>query len=125
MKNRTVLTCGLLATLLTATALTGCKKDEAKETQEPVAAAADTAAPAASAQAVEAILARADAFDGKVDKVVTKCPACALYMDGLEEHKLEAHGYTMYFCSAHCVEQFAKDPDASILAMQFPEEESD
>jgi len=71
---------------------------------------------------VEAKLAAADAFDGTVDKIVSKCPSCALAMDGLAEHTLEVAGYKLRFCSAHCRESFAKDTTKAILALNIPEE---
>ena len=79
------------------------------------------AAEAASAE-VEAKLAKADAFDGTEDKIVSKCPTCALAMDGKPEHALEVSGYTLHFCAAGCKEAFAKDITKSILDMEIPEE---
>lgn len=84
--------------------------------------ACEKASPAkADAATVEARLAKADAVDGKTDKVVTKCAGCALGMDGSADHALNAHGYTLHLCSGHCKEQFAKDVDKSIMAMELPE----
>lgn len=73
------------------------------------------------AATVEARLAKADAVDGKTDKVVAKCAACALGMDGNAEHSLQAHGYTLHLCSADCKEGFAENVDQSIMAMEIPE----
>lgn len=82
----------------------------------------EKSAPAnADVSTVEARLAKADALDGKTDKVVTKCAGCALGMDGKAEHSIAAHGYTLHLCSAHCKEDFSKDVDKSILAMELPE----
>lgn len=71
---------------------------------------------------IMAKLAAADLLDGTADKTVVKCASCALSMDGTAEHALEAHGYTLYFCRAGCAERFGKDVDASILAMEIPED---
>ena len=82
----------------------------------------EKSAPAkAEASTIEARLAKADAVDGKTDKVVTKCAGCALGMDGKAEHSLTAHGYTLHLCSAHCKEDFGKDVDKSLMAMELPE----
>ena len=71
---------------------------------------------------VEARLAQADALDGAVDKVVSKCPACRLAMDGKSEHALEVAGYTLHFCSDQCKDKFAKDPTKEVLALKIPTE---
>lgn len=89
----------------------GCKKD------------ADDSKPApkkesgADAAKVTAILAKADLKDGTEDKVVHKCAACALRMDGSADNELAVHGYKMHFCSSGCKDGFAEDTDAAILAM--------
>ena len=104
----------------------GCEKSQ----DAPQPAAPDAAQPAPSASAtgsdpgdsgVEAILARADSFDGTTDKVVSKCAACGLGMGGSEEHALATHGYTMHFCSPGCKGQFETDTDKTILAMKIPD----
>jgi YHS domain-containing protein len=111
-------------------------KDTAEDTVEKAGDAVDAAAGAVSdvikdakeeltgeAKAeVVAILARADALDGAEDKVITKCPACNLAMDGSDENTIVVEGYTMHFCTPACKEKFDKDPLKAILAMQFPEE---
>jgi YHS domain-containing protein len=71
---------------------------------------------------VEAMLAKADAFDGTTDKIVSKCVQCALAMDGDPEFATEAFGYTLHFCSAHCKETFEEDTTKAILAMEIPED---
>lgn len=87
----------------------GCEKSE------PAAAPAG-----ADASAIEAKLAAADAVDGTTDKIISKCPACNLSMDGSSEHELVAHGYTLHFCSAECKDHFAADVDKAIMEMQVP-----
>jgi YHS domain-containing protein len=71
---------------------------------------------------VVAILARADALDGAEDKVVTRCGACNLAMDGNDANTITIEGYTMYFCTPKCKEKFEKETVKAILAMEFPEE---
>jgi len=96
---------------------------EPGEPTTPEPQQAPETAGAASADAspeVEALLAQADALDGTVDKVVSKCPYCHLAMDGSPEHTLVMHGYTLRFCTAYCQEKFAEDTTKSIRAM-FPE----
>ncbi|MFC2173981.1 hypothetical protein ACFLU6_15365 [Acidobacteriota bacterium] len=71
---------------------------------------------------VRAKLAKADLVDGTADKVVTKCGACALNMEGSHEHTASVSGYTLQFCSAHCKDSFTKDVNKSILALNLPGE---
>lgn len=117
------------------TALTsGCKKDKPPaDSQEPQARAEaevdaqqeaqdQATADANAAAEVEAKLAAADAVDGEVDKVVSKCPACALGMDGSGDHAFETAGYTLHFCSAGCKEHFSEDVTKAILALKIPQE---
>ncbi len=67
-------------------------------------------------------LATADRLDGKADKIVVRCASCALSMDGIADHALKAHGYTLYFCQAGCAQRFGEDIEASVLAMEIPED---
>ena len=71
--------------------------------------------------AVEAKLTEADKFDGTIDKVVSKCPSCALEKDGKSEQALEVAGYKLYFCSEDCKKGFEKDTTKAILALKIPE----
>ena len=94
---------------MAAAFVVGCeKKQEPKQTD-----------PATSA-AVVAILAKADAVDGKTDKVISKCAACALGMDGSAEHALTMHEYKMHFCSAGCKTKYEKEGDKAIMSMKMP-----
>ncbi|MCP4592089.1 MAG: hypothetical protein GY842_15250 [bacterium] len=70
---------------------------------------------------VEGKLAGADAIDGTMDKVVTRCASCRLSMDGSSENLLKVAGYSMHFCTAGCKERFAADTAKLILAMEYPE----
>ena len=70
---------------------------------------------------IMAKLAAADLLDGKADKTVVRCASCALGMDGIAEHALQAHGYTLHFCQANCAQRFGKDIQGSVLAMEIPE----
>jgi len=94
---------------------------EAKtEAATEVAAEAKTAA--ATEAEVEAKLAKADLVDGTADKIVSKCPACALKMDGKPEHALQVAGYTLHFCCASCKQAYEKDPTKAILALKIPQD---
>ena len=93
-------------------ALCGCRKSEPASTPEQIAE-------------VKARLASADALDGTVDQIVTRCATCKLGMDGSAKHELKAHGYTMRFCSGGCSKSFGKSLDASILALEIPEPEAE
>lgn len=100
------------AAMIGAAGIAGCEK---KSADEPAATPAD-------AKAVEARLAKADAVDGKVDKVVSKCAGCALGMDGRQEHVATTSGYTLRFCSEGCKSDFEKDASKAVMAMQIPNE---
>jgi YHS domain-containing protein len=71
-------------------------------------------------KAALAALAKADAADGKVDKIVSKCLMCMLGMDGKSENAATFGKYTLHFCSKTCKEKFLKDPEAAVLAVKFP-----
>jgi hypothetical protein len=122
-------------TIKTATALLGllllgifgCSSSEPVEeaAATEVAPAATEVEQAIDVAAVEAMLALADRADGTEDRVVARCAACALGMDGSPEHMLEAHGYEMHFCSAGCKDGFAENTDEAILAMALTDEPSE
>ena len=99
----------------------GCGSEPAEPVaeEEPVAPAAETEeAPVVD---VEAKLALADEFDGVADRVVSRCAACSLRMDGSAEHALQFAGYELHFCSAGCLESFSADAEARISALVIPE----
>ena len=113
----------------------GCKKPDesgaaspAVEGSKPEATAKTTAKTTTTEptggindKAVQMKLAMADAVDGKVDHVVSKCAKCMLGMDGSAEHAAKYAGYTLHFCSADCKEGFEKDPEQSVLALKVDE----
>ena len=68
---------------------------------------------------VLAQLKKADLLDGKEDKVVTKCAACSLGMDGSTDHKNELHGYEMHYCSAKCKEAYDKDGEHLLMELEI------
>ena len=114
--NRLIATAAI--TLYIALIFAGCSRG-----QEPSAAApAAGAASGAPSQEALVLLAKADAADGTVDKVVTKCVVCMLGMDGSAEHSASYGGYQLHFCSEDCKESFTKNPEQSLLALKFPEE---
>jgi len=110
-----------MALLLAATP--GCRKEE-QASKEPAKeeVKAEKVVDADTMAAVEAKLAAADALDGNVDKVVSKCPNCALSMVGKSEHALLTSGYTLHFCSEDCKTRFEQDTTEAILALNIPEE---
>lgn len=65
-----------------------------------------------------AILAAADAHDGKTDKVVSECATCSLAMAGHAGHAVTHEGYTLHFCSDACRRNFQKDPAKGIDRME-------
>ena len=112
---------GCLAVALVLAATTGCRKEKPaqKESAKEEGEAQKTVDTMA---AVEAKLVHADKFDGKTDKVVSKCASCELGMDGKSEHALEVSGYTLNFCSEDCKTGFEKDTTNAILALKIPED---
>ncbi len=108
----------LTAVVLFFFASSGCEKSEPGKASSD--AAAKSSDQTVGVEEVMAKLATADAIDGKVDKVISRCASCSLGMDGSEEHSLEAHGYTMHFCTAECKDQFAAGLDKEIMAMKVP-----
>ncbi len=70
---------------------------------------------------VQAKLAKADAVDGQVDKVIAKCAGCSLAMDGSPEHTMKLSGFTLHLCSASCKTSFGKDTVKILLAIEITE----
>ena len=101
---RKLLLClGLSAGLLLAT---GCPSD-----------AGSSAPPKPLSPAGVAKLVAADKADGKEDKVVVKCPACMLKMDGHEKHARTLEGYTVYSCHSACADALMADPEALLARL--------
>ncbi|MGW8179192.1 MAG: hypothetical protein ACWGQW_10600 [bacterium] len=89
----------------------GCSTEEpSSEIQSP----AKAAEPSPMALAA---LAEADAADGTTDKVVRKCLACKLAMNGKSEHQTTYGEYTMHFCTELCKMSFEKDPEKALLSL--------
>jgi YHS domain-containing protein len=113
-----------LFSILAVLAVVGCTSEE-EATGGTETGTATEAQPVdegtAEAVTVESQLAAADALDGEVDKVVTRCASCKLSMDGSPEYSLEVAGYKMLFCAEGCKKRFEEDPEASVLAMVIPE----
>jgi YHS domain-containing protein len=66
-----------------------------------------------------AILAKADAEDGSVDKVISKCVTCRLGMDGTPEYSVAYGGYAVHLCSEECRKTFSGDPEKALQALSF------
>ncbi len=66
-------------------------------------------------------MAAADAFDGQVDKVVGKCPACALMMDGKPDFGIKLGDYKLQFCSDTCRKSYSRDPEDKLSLLKVPE----
>jgi len=98
----------LALTLTAATLLLACGKST---TGKPVQAAA------LSPAQIEIKLAAADAVDGHVDKVVSKCASCRLGMDGDGQYASVHAGYELHFCSAECKTRFDADPQKVIAKL--------
>ncbi len=65
-------------------------------------------------------LAAADAFDGNIDQVVSRCASCSLNMAGQASHALTLDGYLMRFCTGGCKDLFAGDPDKILGRLETP-----
>jgi hypothetical protein len=89
----------------------------AVNTPSVAVSSANAAKPSAAALAA---LAKADAADGKVDKIVSKCLMCMLRMDGRPENAASYGQFTLHFCSKACKEAFINDPEKAVLAVKFP-----
>ena len=95
------------------------------ETKPTPAPGQDAPAPAAAAnlspitEETLAKLAKADAKDGSVDKVVHRCAGCSLGMDGEAKWPLQVQDYMMHFCKQACLDRYAKDPAKAIAAMKI------
>jgi hypothetical protein len=95
----------MLLGLLAAGLATGCGAQRAPEAPKK-----HSLADPPSAESLAA-LAKADAADGKVDKVVSKCITCRLAMEGSPEHSVDYGGYTLHFCSEECKKAFSENPE--------------
>ncbi|GEM_PF-977082 len=87
---------------------------------EEAAVLETVAIPDAVKPAVQAVLAQADAADGTVDHVVSKCVGCGLAMEGTAEHALKVGGDELHFCSEDCKHRFAGNAADALLALEIP-----
>ncbi len=115
---------GCLAMALVLAATPGCRQEKPaqKELAKEEGEVDRAVAMKASVKAKLAKLAMVDKFDGKTDKIVSKCASCALGMDGKSEHALGVSGYTLHFCSEYCKTRFEQNTTKAILALQIPED---
>ncbi len=105
----------LLPSLLFACLAIGCATQRAPD-------AAQKRAPADQPSAASlAILAKADASDGKVDKIISKCVTCRLRMEGKPEYSVTYGGYAVQLCSEECKKAFSEDPEKALQALSFSE----
>lgn len=117
MLARKRLMLGVVMTVMLVVSGCGSSGDSAAD-----GSATDSAANVTVTPEMAEMLAKADALDGQVDKVVTLCAPCSLGMDGLEEHSLQVGDYTMWFCKDYCKQRFSEDIPKSVLKMKVPEE---
>jgi YHS domain-containing protein len=93
----------------------GCEK-QTPPTQPPADPGAKVEVTPEERADIEARLVKADALDGKSDKLIVKCALCGYGMDGKAEHASRHGDYRMQFCSAGCKTTFDKDPAKAIKA---------
>jgi len=115
--RRVIVTIGLFAA---AFVIAGCEKKEEPKPGDALKQAAADAVGQATDAAVIAVLEKADAYDGKVDKTVFKCAKCNLGMDGKPENVIVYSGYTLQFCSPGCKKEFEGDVKKAVMAMNIP-----
>lgn len=100
-------------------AFAGCSGDAAKPAEKPPETPPQVTPSdmqAAPTPEIVAKLEKADAADGKTDKVVEKCAGCSLGMNGNPAHAVKVGGYTLNFCD-HCADGKAKDPMKVLTAL--------
>jgi YHS domain-containing protein len=102
----------LLVSLLFACLAVGCGTVKAPDAPPKQGLAAPP-----SADSLE-ILAKADASDGSVDKVVSKCVTCRLGMEGKPEYSVSYGGYAVHLCSAECKKTFSEDPEKALQSLK-------
>ena len=116
MPIRKHLTITLALSLLSAFLIVGCSSSEMATTPEK------SEISAAPSEAALLVLSKADAADGTLDKIVTKCATCMLGMTGQPGNAVTYGEYTLHFCSQQCKEHFISQPEQVLLALEFPEE---
>jgi hypothetical protein len=89
----------LFAAAAAVAVLSACPASEPAAPPPPLSAAA------------KAKLVAADLADGKEDKIVSKCPACNLAMDGHTDHTTSLEGYTVLSCHEACAAALVEDPE--------------
>jgi hypothetical protein len=109
--------------LLPACGQQGAERGDAASEPETAQTAEQAAAAIEVSETALAVLAKADAFDGAADHVVSRCPSCALAMEGSAEHTLQVGDYELHFCSDHCRGTFAEGAETALLAMSVPDAE--
>ncbi len=112
----------VLAVVSTLAFFAGCTAEmKVEPTNAPTTPAAAPAANTLSPVTEETIakLAKADAKDGAVDKVVHRCAGCALGMDGADKWPLKVQDYTMHFCKQACLDRYSADPAKAIAALKI------
>jgi hypothetical protein len=113
-----------LGVIVAAIVISAACTQQAPVAPEPIRVvrekAADTSKQANVSDRMRDVLAKADQVDGTADKIVVKCAACDLAMDGAKEHALKVGEYTLLFCSDDCKQTFAKDLEKSVLSIKLP-----
>jgi hypothetical protein len=115
MRNLNILIILILLGLPIAFLILGCASGKTPAVADKSVKAAEPGAAALAA------LAKADAADGKVDKIVSRCLTCMLGMEGRPENAATYGEFTLHFCSKPCKEAFLNDPEKAALALKFPE----
>jgi Fe-S oxidoreductase len=124
MSQRKIITLQLAAGVLLAVFCVACSgSGTSYEAVEEAAAEAvqEAAAEPVSETLLAAKLAGADLADGTEDNVVSRCPGCALAMDGSADHALQVKDYELHFCSDSCRHGFEEDTMAKVAKLEIPE----
>ncbi len=102
-----------IAVLVLGIGLCGCSTDGQGGADKADTAGAEKALSAASIAA----LVKADAADGKVDKVVSKCLTCGLGMDGKADHSTKVGEYVLHLCKEGCKKMVEADPEKALASL--------
>lgn len=124
MFNSKILTVQLAAIALVAVAFVGCSGSDSEPYEAAEEIEMEAAAPVmepVSETLVASKLAGADLADGTEDMVVSRCPGCALAMEGSADYPVSVEGYELHFCSESCRHGFEDDLMANIARLEIPE----
>ena len=111
-RNRSAWTLAVAVPLLVFS-LSGCCAEGPDKNQDAASGSSSAGLGASSLAA----LVKADASDGKTDKVVANCLTCGLGMAGKAEHSTKVGEYELHLCSDHCKKSVEDDPEKALASL--------